>query len=414
MKWTVTGLLGALALVLFMLPEAAYAQAAPAAAAQHADDFGTRADEDDVRLELTAGSALAYGNARNLAINVGGNFQLHLGQHALLAQIGWVYGKSSQRDMDTHVYADWTDTANNLTWQLRYDFFLDRDDSLFIAHHGRRDPFAQLLPRLGVQAGYRRNLVNEENHRFWVEIGYDLTYDRFSEKLDIGNPDPSIDRTLHSARLFIGYDNHINEVLTYQTGLEALMTIDRPEHWRFQWINQLRSKIADWLQISLNLTGRFDSQPPGQAQAWQQQVNPAVQMLDVLVTLNLVGSFDMYTEQQQAEEEEEAQEAACACPPVPACAAGTDGYADAPVSDSTASDSTAGDSTGGDSAAGSADAPASDGSPAEATDSIGVDEPTDTSGGESAPADATVPEPPSTETAPGTDGEAAPSEGGPV
>lgn len=281
----------------------------PAAASQHAESVATRHTEDNVRLALTAGTALTYGNSRNFAVNLGGDFLLRLGQHALTAQIGWIYGMASLQPDLTTGFGPWEEGTNNLTWKLRYDLFLTDDDALFAVHHGRRDPFAQLDPRIGFQVGYMRNFVNEDKHRFWGEIGYDFTYDRFGDiPLDVGDGQTSTDRALHSARLFIGYDNRLNDVLTYTTGLQALMRVDRPEHWRFEWTNQLRSKLAAWLQVSLDVTARLDSLPPGQQSAWTENAdrmaNPQAQMFDLITTLNLVGSFDLHSvEEEEAEEE---------------------------------------------------------------------------------------------------------------
>lgn len=293
----------------------------PAAAEAHAEAVATRHTEDDVRVGLTAGTALSYGNARNLAVNLGGEFVLRLDQHSLYAGINWIFGFASLRDADTSAFTDWDQTTNNLTWKLRYDLFLSDDDAIFAVHHGRRDPFAQLRPRLGFQVGYMRNFVREEKHRFWGEIGYDFTYDRFGRLLDVGGGQVATDRTLHSLRLFIGYDNRLNDVLTYTTGLEALMRLDRPEHWRFEWVNQIRSKLTDWLQVSVDVTGRLDSLPPGQAEAWNEQAGQPTQMFDLITTLNLVGSFDLHT--PPSEEEEEEEEACPACPdpvcPEPTC-----------------------------------------------------------------------------------------------
>lgn len=313
--------------LVWSIAAAAAAQAPPATGPAHAERVAERHNEDDIRLSLTAGSALTYGNARNLAVNLGANFALRLDQHSLAAQLGWVYGIASTRDSGTFVFGDWADSANNLTWKLRYDFFITGDSAVFLVHTGRRDPFAQLEPRIGFQAGYLQTFFREQNHRFWGEIGYDFTFDSFSAELQVGTdvngaPILSRDRVLHSLRFFIGYDNRLNEVLTYTTGLEALMRLDRPEHWRFEWINQLRSKLADWLQVSLDLTGRLDSLPPGQAQAWNEQAMQPTQMLDVLVTLNLVGTFDMYS--PPAQEEEDEDECECpepTCPPAEADAA---------------------------------------------------------------------------------------------
>lgn len=312
LRWSCLGVLLAMA----VLPHQAAGQLPPPPE-QHGETVATRHTEDDIRLALTAGTALAYGNARNLAVNLGGEFVLRLDQHSLYAGINWVYGLASLRDPDTADFRDWEDTTNNLTWKLRYDLFLSDDDALFIVHHGRRDPFAELRPRLGVQVGYMRNFVREEKHRLWGEIGYDFTYDRFGKLLDVGGGQTSTDRTMHSLRLFLGYDNRLNDVLTYTTGFEALMRVDRPEHWRFEWVNQVRSKLSDWLQVSIDVTGRLDSLPPGQAEAWNEQPGQATQMFDLITTLNLVGNFDLHD--PPADDEEEEEEPACPACPEPSC-----------------------------------------------------------------------------------------------
>jgi len=330
MRWFGSSVLG---LVVWAASGAASAQA-PAAAAAHAEDVATRHTEDDVRLGLTAGTALAYGNARNIAVNLGGELVLRLGQHSLAANIGWIFGFASLRDAATNEFTDWDSSANNLTWKLRYDAFLSDDDALFVVHHGRRDPFALLRPRIGFQGGYMRNLLREEKHRFWVEVGYDFTYDRFGNTaVDVGGGQVSTDRTLHSLRLYVGYDNRLNDVLTYTTGLEALMRLDRPEHWRFEWINQFRSKLADWLQVSLDLTGRLDALPPGQMEAWNEQPGQPAQMFDLIGTLNLVGNFDLHTPPSEEEEEEEEDCPVCPEPTCPEPAGDDAPPVEEPVSD---------------------------------------------------------------------------------
>jgi hypothetical protein len=310
MRWAVL-------LTVLATASQAFAQQAPGGIEEHAEAVGTRGEENDVRLALSAGTSLTYGNARNLAINLGADFQLRWDEHALAANVSWIYGMASLRGADPMMpteFGDWAESANNATWKLRYDYFITPEDAVFIVVKGRYDPFAQLTPRIGLQAGYMRNIVREENHRFWVEAGYDFTYDFFPQPLqigtdDMGNPLLATERQLHSLRLFIGYDNRINEVLTYTTGFEALMRLDRPEHWRFEWVNQFRSKLMEWLQISLDVTGRLDSLPPGQAEAWNEQGMQPAQMFDLIVTLNVVGTFDLFTAPAEPEPEEE-----CECP----------------------------------------------------------------------------------------------------
>lgn len=313
---------------LVVIPAAAEAQdAPPAEAARHAESFGEHAD-DDVRLQLTAGAALAYGNARNFAVNLGGNFAVREGQHAFLVEAGWIYGMSASRvdpTMDMNEFGDFTENSNNFTGRLRYDFFVDNDNSIFGVFRVRRDPFANLEPRVQGQAGWMHNLLREENHRFWFELGVDYTYDSFTNgPLDVGGGVMSTDRSLFAARGFIGYKNEINSVLTYNTGFEVLWVVLRapaavdPGQFRFEWVNQLRSTIEDWLQISLDVTGRFDSQPPGQASPWDERPNQPTQMFDLITTLNLVGNFDLDGAPAAEEEEPECPEPT-PCPECEAC-----------------------------------------------------------------------------------------------
>jgi hypothetical protein len=283
----------------------AVAAQAPPGGDQHSEHAAEH-EENDVRFTVSAGTTLTYGNARSLGVNLASEFILRLDQHAFTAQVGWIYAIASQRDTTTLEFGPWTDSTNNATWKLRYDFFITPDDAVFIAHRGRYDPFAQLTPRIGGQLGYLRNFVREDKHRLWGEIGYDFTYDRFPTVLAVGvdaagMPILSRDRALHSLRLFVGYDNRLNDLLTYTTGLEALMTLDHPEHWRFEWTNQLRSKIEDWLLISLDVTLRLDSQPPGQRVAWNEEPMQPAQMFDMVATLNVVGTFDLYPNEEEPE-----------------------------------------------------------------------------------------------------------------
>ncbi len=317
---------------LLAVPTTAMAQDAappPDDASVHADTVAARNPDDDVRLQLTTGAALAYGNARNFAMNLGGNFAVREGQHAFLVEVGWVFGMAAARqDPDAMMYefGAFEENANNLSGRIRYDYFADDDNAFFLVLRGRRDPFANLEPRIQGQAGYLRNLLREENHRFWVEAGVDVSYDSFSSgALDVGGGVLSTDRSLMSARAFLGYSNELNSALTWNSGLEVLWVFARAPadidlaHFRFEWVNQFRSSIEDWLQVSLDITARLDSQPPGQAQTWDEQTGQATQMFDLLTTLNLVGNFDLDGEVAPAEEEPECP--VCAEPEAcPSCA----------------------------------------------------------------------------------------------
>ena len=69
------------------------------------------------------------------------------------------------------------ETVKNLNAKLRYDYYLTLMDALFVAIVLRWDEFAGLDLRVQGQLGYLRNFLRKDGHRFWGEVGYDLTVD---------------------------------------------------------------------------------------------------------------------------------------------------------------------------------------------------------------------------------------------
>ena len=112
-------------------------------------------------------------------------------------------------------------TAFNVNAKLRYDFYITDMDAIFAAVAYRHDRFAGLEHRVQGQLGYLRNIFREKNHRFWGELGGDVTYDY--QYIDDGMSNITFgEETVFSIRAFIGYDNKLSETLTYTTGLEVL------------------------------------------------------------------------------------------------------------------------------------------------------------------------------------------------
>ncbi|MGF1466743.1 MAG: DUF481 domain-containing protein [Sandaracinaceae bacterium] len=296
-----------LALALGLLPATVVAQPD---AEQFRASTASRETEDVTRLVVNLGGALSQGNARTYAFNLGAQFALRRTIHAFLAEASWLYARAQTRPDDSRMFDPERDTTNNANWRLRYDLFVTPRDSLFAVHRGRNDPFANLQPRLAGQVGYAHYYLQEEKHKFWSEIGFDYTYDNFGEEIN-----GATDRNLFSLRAFIGYINRLHDVLTYETGVEAIGNMldpsrgmDNPimagafSQWRFEWDNKIRSKIEDWLQLSIDAVFRFDSLPPGQLRAFDRRPDQAppddplvdrLEMWDITATINLVGTFDL-------------------------------------------------------------------------------------------------------------------------
>jgi putative salt-induced outer membrane protein YdiY len=288
MRW-----LGFVTVVWILSSSTAMAQDQPAVVEQHteevAEEIATEAPEDPLTLELSAGLVMNTGNTENFTLNAGGRFDYTSVPHHLELEAAYVLGLANEDFADK--------TAENFNARGRYDFFLDPMNALFLAARFRYDQFAGLAPRTQGQAGYLRNFILEKEgkHRLWGEIGYDLTVDVYDyQLLDTMGADPAAllsDQAIHSARLFLGYDNHIADNLTFRTGLEFLINLNFDvfrtdpdgtqyhgyEDVRLDWENALRINIVGNLLAELKFRMQFDNVPTFGAKK-----------LDTLTQLNLV------------------------------------------------------------------------------------------------------------------------------
>lgn len=252
--------------------------AQPEAPGQHTETVETTQPEeieDDTAWQASAGGTHQAGNTKAVQINAGTLLELMRYPHGFLAELNFVYGMAVV-DEESDGYER---TAENLRGRLRYDFFLSEMDALFAASQARRDPFAGLDLRLQGQVGYMRSFYRVENHRFWGEIGYDLTYDDFYPNPLLDDMGNELDGSavVHSARGFLGYDNQLNKAVTFRTGLETLVNVENPEDVRINWDTALRSSLMDQLQVEVKFTLLADTQPV-----------PGAKGYDTITNINLV------------------------------------------------------------------------------------------------------------------------------
>lgn len=221
---------------------------------------------DEFQKELTSfsasfGGALSSGNTQAMQATVGTIFGMVRDRHALDLTMDFVYGRARPS-----AAGDVVDTARNLRSRGRYALFLSTMDALFVAGMYRWDTFAGLDARLQGQAGYMRNLYTEDKLRLWGEIGYDLTYENYDPDPlpDPANPARSIEgyQYLHSARLFLGYDNQINAMMVVLLGIEGLLNVVEPSDSRVNADLALRSVVIDRLQLEFKASIMVDTKPP--------------------------------------------------------------------------------------------------------------------------------------------------------
>ena len=280
-----TGIPAALALAVLSAAPAARAQTTPPAAAQHTDRVTDAAPStDEASWTLSLGAVLNTGNTRSFAVSGGSKLAIKRSRNVFAAELSGNYGTASVRDATTREFGDSVTSAENITGKARYDRFFTEMDAAFLSAGFLHDRFAGLDSRFQGQIGYLRNFFKlcEGKHRFWGEIGYDFTRDNFEPDplLDAdGNPLPGT-QVLHSARVFLGYDNHVTENVTFLTGLETLMDVEDLDNVRLNSVSELRSKIGGKLQLGVQFSLRFDNVPV-----------QGTDELDTTTTLNLLYSL---------------------------------------------------------------------------------------------------------------------------
>ena len=274
-----------LAAIAFLSAPAAVLADDPPPPTQHSEHVAEAPPAaDETSWTLQAGGILNTGNTRSVALSGGSRLGIKRSRNVFAAELTGTYGTASLRDSTTGEFGNYANNSENVTGKARYDRFLTDMDALFISVGALHDPFAGLDVRVQGQAGYLRNffLACEGKHRFWGEVGYDLTYDNF-------DPDPLLDpdgnrldgtQVIHSARVFLGYDNHVTENVTFLTGLETLIDVQDIDNVRLNSVSELRSKLAGKLQLGLQFSLRFDNVPV-----------EGTESLDTTTTLNLLYSL---------------------------------------------------------------------------------------------------------------------------
>jgi hypothetical protein len=261
-----------------LLTAGAHAQApADAPAKVSLDEF----QKEATSFSTSFGGALSSGNTQSVQATLGAIFGLIRDRHAFDLTMDFVYGRARPSAAEGVV-----DTARNLRSRGRYALFLSTDDALFVAGIYRWDTFAGLDARLSGQVGYMRNLYTEDKLRLWGEVGYDLTYENYDPDPlpDPANPDRFIKGYdyLHSARLFLGYDNQINAMMVVLLGVEGLLNVEEPSDSRFNADIALRSVVVDRLQLEFKASIQVDTKPPA------RPVGQELYKYDGILKLNLI------------------------------------------------------------------------------------------------------------------------------
>jgi len=274
-----------------LLPRLAAAQDAPTGLMKHdaasngSSDVATQGfqtaadkkDENDVtQAKIQAGGLSASGNSRSLALTALGTVRTRRGANEFSAAAAANYGRSAAKPSDPV-----QTTIENYQGKVRYDRFVSEPLALFVSLSGRRDRFQGLDLRLNLDPGLAYYFVQNPKHQLWGEAGYDLQYDiRRDQAIEDALAQGTIlvkAKSRHSARLFAGYQNSLNESVTFNTGLEYLQGLPETRFWRLNWDAGLTAAIATKFSLATTFSLRYDNAPL-----------PDVKSTDTITAVNLV------------------------------------------------------------------------------------------------------------------------------
>ena len=244
------------------------------------EGFATAVDDkkkdDATEAKIQAGALGSSGNSRSLALTSMGTVRARRGANELSAAAAANYGRSAATaDAPTQT------TMENYQGKLRYDRFVSDRLAAFVSLSGRRDRFQGLDLRLNMDPGLAYYFVQDPKHQLWGEAGYDLQFDirknsAIQAAIDNGQYLEKTD-VRHSARLFAGYKNNLNDNVQFNTGVEYLQGLQDTKYWRFNWDVGLTAAIATRFALASTFSLRYDNSPL-----------PGIKTTDTLTAVNLV------------------------------------------------------------------------------------------------------------------------------
>lgn len=181
------------------------------------------------KVQIKGGLISVGGNAQATNANFGGSASRQQGDNKFSLDAAAAYGETKNRTFAPVISSDADVTrtkvvsTNNALARARYDRFLTDNNALYGVAALGRDRIAGKDLFGGGQAGYSRQLLNNDRHLVVGEFGYDFSYESYIA--------PTADPVaVHSARVFLG------EVwkLSGETGLygnvEALVNLNREDN----------------------------------------------------------------------------------------------------------------------------------------------------------------------------------------
>jgi len=228
-------------------------------------------------MQLSAGALSSSGNSKTLALTAAGRFKARREDNQLSLNLAGNYAQSAPKpdqDMQT--------TMKNVQGKTRYDRFLGQGFAVFTSMSARNDRFQGLVLRMNLDPGLSYYFFDKNKQQLWTELGYDYQwdlrrYDAIAKAKTTTGVDLDKTDSRHSARLFVGYEGSINEMVGITTGLEYLQSVESSTYWRMNWDVGVTSNLSQKFSLSVTYNLRYDHAPM-----------PGIKNTDTITAANLV------------------------------------------------------------------------------------------------------------------------------
>ncbi len=288
----------------------AFLVTATTAASAQKFEYGKYDDIKDVKTvewkaTAEAGVVFTTGSSESLAANGGirasrksGNNKLELEAAAAYARTGLRFlidrNDNGMIDDETEITSVETITAETLASKLRYDRFLTRLNSLYVAALASRDTPAGKQFVFGGQLGYSRTLYKSKTAVTVAEIGYDYSRE------DLISAAPF---SIHSIRAFVGHKATMTEGTELNASYEVLtnmntLTLPSGKDGGPLEDTRVNVKVGISAQIGLNLAfqssieARYDHRPgPLAVKNLAMGFSPEASRLDTVMKATFIYTF---------------------------------------------------------------------------------------------------------------------------
>lgn len=222
---------------------------------------GAEAEKPETKASAELGGALAAGNSAAFSVSAGFNASHKWSENKFSAVAGGLFGQSvvdadgdgilgdAERD------AGYATNQQQATFDIRYDRFFAKKNSLYFLAGILHDKFAGFESRSHQQIGYSRLLVDGEDTELVGEVGFDWAQENY-----YSDQDPDY-KNVFAARLMVGLSHTFNEAVTFTDNLEVYPNVVELDDVRVLNTASLAAKLSDKLGFKTSYNLRFDNVP---------------------------------------------------------------------------------------------------------------------------------------------------------